>query len=62
MKINGKTQKKKKKKNSEKHRPKDQLYLFIFCYWHIYPPIMRKRRTAVRARLGVAGHLSTTLR
>ena len=36
-------------------------YLFIY-YWHIYPPITRKRRSAVRARLGVAGHLSTTLR
>ena len=32
------------------------------CYWHIYPPITRKRQSAVRARLGVAGHLSTTPR
>ena len=31
-----------------------------FIYFHIYPP--RKRRSSVRARLGVAGHLSTTLR
>ena len=33
-----------------------------YYYWHIYPPTTRKRRSAVRARLGVAGHLSTTLR
>ena len=36
--------------------------IIIYYYWHIYPPITRKRRSAVRARLGVAGHLSTTLR
>ena len=35
---------------------------FYYYYWHIYPPITRKRRSAARARLGVAGHLSTTLR
>ena len=35
---------------------------FFYYYWHIYPPITRKRRSAVRARLGVAGYLSTTLR
>ena len=35
---------------------------FYYYYWHIYPPITRKQRSAVRARLGVAGHLSTTLR
>ena len=34
----------------------------VLIYWHIYPPVTRKRRCAVRARLGVAGHLSTTLR
>ena len=31
----------------------------FFSYWHIYPPITRKRPRAVRVRLGVAGHLST---
>ena len=34
----------------------------LFIYWHIYPPITKKRRSAVRARLGVADHLPTTLR
>ena len=34
----------------------------FFYYWRIYPTITRKRRIAVRARLGVASHLSTTLR
>ena len=34
----------------------------VNCYWYIYPPITRKRQSAVRARLGVASHLSTTLR
>ena len=33
-----------------------------FVYWLIYPPVTRKRPSAIRARLGVAGHLSTTLR
>ena len=37
-------------------------FFFNFYYWHIYSPLTRKRRSAVRARLGVAGHLSTTLR
>ena len=51
----GKYQKTKKCRNS--------IRIFFYdCYWHIYPPITRKRRGAVRARLGVAGHLSTTLR
>ena len=36
--------------------------LFFNYYWHIYPPITRKQRSAVRARLEVAGHLSTTLK
>ena len=36
--------------------------LLLLFYWHINPPITRKRRSAVRACLGVAGHLSTTLR
>ena len=38
------------------------LNFSFYYYWHIYPPITRKRRSAVRARLGVASHLSTTLR
>ena len=36
--------------------------LNYYYYWHIYPPITRKRLSAIRARLEVAGHLSTTLR
>ena len=39
-----------------------QWDVFFNHYWHIYPPITRKRLSAVRARLGVAGYLSTTLR
>ena len=42
--------------------PNMLFFFFVNCYWHIYPPITRKRRSAVRARLGVAGRLSTTLR
>ena len=41
------------------------MTIAFFCYYyysHIYPPTTRKRRSAVRARLGVADHLSTTLR
>ena len=39
-----------------------KFFIIYYYYWHIHPPITRKRRSVVRARLGVAGHLSTTLR
>ena len=38
------------------------LLLFDYYYWYIYPPITRKRRSAVRARFGDAGYMPTTLR
>ena len=46
-----------------KKKCRNSIRIFFYdYYWHIYPPIPRKRRSAVRARLGVAGHLTTTLR
>ena len=42
--------------------PATEHYYYYYYYWHIYPPITRKRRSAIRACLGVASHLSTTLR
>ena len=40
---------------------KAKQFFFFYYYLHFYPPITRKRRSAIRARLGVAGHLSATL-
>ena len=47
---------------SQHYSPSKFLKMPKLHYWHIYSPTRRKRRSAVRARLGVAGHLSTTLR